>query len=162
MNRCVDDDESSKTRIFTDSIIPKLRRLSNEARQLGSSAGIVSAASRLRERLRKIWLLFFQNASKLFSWNLFYRSAQLELAKHKHSGYVLPAAPADLPSWEPDHVSEELHAFSRDVASLLECFTQFPEFVDEVPDKSLAEDLEVCLFHVSLIYDLLTYRHSIG
>ncbi len=41
-------------------------------------------------------------------------------------------------------LKEELRQFSEDVKNLLDCFRQFPEFVDELPDPAIAHRLEVC------------------
>jgi hypothetical protein len=46
--------------------VPKLRNLSNAARQLGSSVGILSSAYHLRERVAQILHLFHENAADLF------------------------------------------------------------------------------------------------
>lgn len=118
---------------------------------MGSSVGILSASSRLRERLANILILFRRNAIDLYSEQgvsrpahptvkpkkvrdneLNEKSAEPQVAKHKEP----------LKS-DPEHISSELHMFSRDITTLLECFIQFPEFVDEIPDRSLGDDLKV-------------------
>lgn len=43
----------------------------------------------------------------------------------------------------PESVSEELQLFSKDITTLLECFSQFPEFRDKNPDPSFSNDLKV-------------------
>lgn len=43
----------------------------------------------------------------------------------------------------PKDFALELQLFSADVSTLLACFSQFPEFLDEVPTRSLSGDLTV-------------------
>ena len=45
------------------------------------------------------------------------------------------------------HLPLEMQAFSRDIATLLECFSQYPDFVDEIPDQSLGKELTVRIIH---------------
>lgn len=42
-----------------------------------------------------------------------------------------------------ENLALEFRLFSRDVMTLFDCFSQFPQFVEELPDWSLAEDLQV-------------------
>lgn len=39
-------------------------------------------------------------------------------------------------------LAEELRLLSEEVRNLFDCFRQFPQFVDEIPDSSIAHDLE--------------------
>ena len=48
--------------------------------------------------------------------------------------------------FEPAHLARELQQFARDIHALLECFDQFPEFIDEVPDRAFSKDSEVRSF----------------
>lgn len=43
----------------------------------------------------------------------------------------------------PKYLSAELQMFSQDVSALVECFTQFPEFIDEIHDQSFKNELKV-------------------
>ncbi len=118
---------------------------------MGSSVGILSASSRLRERLANILILFRRNAIDLYSEQGVSRPIHPTITPKKGIKEELskkisePKAVKhkELPKSDPEHISSELHMFSRDITTLLECFIQFPEFVDEIPDRSLGDDLKV-------------------
>ncbi|KAI0092759.1 hypothetical protein BDY19DRAFT_925993 [Irpex rosettiformis] len=127
----------------------ELRKLCNKARRLGSSAGILSASTRLRERLGRVLHVFRQNAKDLYP---------VEIQAHIVANPT-PLKPVrrwktknflDHKQLQPSTVSEkyeniglEFRMFSRDVVTLFDCFSQFPQFVEELPDWSLAEDLQI-------------------
>ncbi|EKM59697.1 uncharacterized protein PHACADRAFT_192071 [Phanerochaete carnosa HHB-10118-sp] len=123
----------------------QLRELSNKTRKLGSSVGILSASSRLRERLGRVLHLFRENAAGLFPQIVHKKSFEpsvfrrLASERHRFFGSLnLAAHAADL---VPKDFALELQLFSQDVSTLLECFSQFPEFLDEIPNRSLSGDL---------------------
>ncbi len=61
------------------------------------------------------------------------------------------------------HLVLELQLFSRDISTLLECFSQFPEFVDEIPDRALGKDLNVRIhFYLLLAQGLMSYCQVLG
>ena len=49
-----------------------------------------------------------------------------------------------------DGLAREFGQFSQDVVTLFECFGQYPEFLEELPDLSLTEDLQISA-HYSLV-----------
>ena len=145
------------------------------ARQLGSSVGILSASSRLREKLGRVLYLFRENAEDLFP-NL---KAKRQRAKvpvfrrlnkrrrgnaiavgnkrrskgskegvHDTDHHLLGLPPNDgrghANAIDRKFLSAEMQAFARDISTLLECFSQFPDYVDEIPEQSLGQELKVC------------------
>ncbi|EKM59689.1 uncharacterized protein PHACADRAFT_205913 [Phanerochaete carnosa HHB-10118-sp] len=122
----------------------QLRDLSNKARKLGSSVGILSASSRLRERLGRVLYLFRKNAAGLFPQKIpqlekFQPSMFRRLVSKRHGMFDhLVSQSTEL---EPKHIALELQLFARDVHTLLECFNQFPEFIDEIPDQAFGDEL---------------------
>jgi WD repeat-containing protein 26 len=133
---------------FLCLLLHQLRKLSNEARQLGSSVGILSASSRLRERLGRVLYLFRENAADLFPQKVKRKGDGVPIDRRLNPrtkvqrmfDYMNLTPAADL---DRKHLPSELHMFSRDISTLLECFSQFPDFVDEIPDQTLGEDLRV-------------------
>lgn len=65
------------------------------------------------------------------------------------------------PSTNPEkyeNIAMEFRLFSKDVMTLFDCFSQFPQFVEELPDWSLAEELEVgviCIIEEATILSFL-------
>ncbi|GJE84621.1 WD40 repeat-like protein [Phanerochaete sordida] len=133
----------------------KLRQLSNAARKLGSSVGILSASFRLCERLSRVLFLFSENATVLFPHRVHQRRRELQVDRYWNfkrqrryrrrnrllnlvsrlsNGQDQQLTARDLPA--------ELHALAADITRLLDCFGQYPEFLDEVPEQTLEEDIE--------------------
>ena len=44
---------------------------------------------------------------------------------------------------KPENLALEFRIFAKDVETLIDCYVQFPQFIEELPDRSLAEDLHV-------------------
>lgn len=137
----------------------QLRKLCKEARLLGSAAGILSASTHLRERLSRVLHLFCQNAH-----NLYPEEIQAYVRAQDHSAKPL-RRPRDrhpildrlhkFASTEPrdtDDMAAEFRMFSRDVKTLFRCFSQVPEFVQELPDQTISEELEVGFASSQLLY----------
>ena len=130
----------------------QLRQLSNAARQLGSSVGILSASFRLCERLSRVLFLFRENAVALFP-NKVFRKRQVgrywnfnRQRRNRRRNRLLTlvsrfSTNLDRPTAE--HLPDELTALAKDIGTILDCFGQYPEFVDEVPEQGLEKDLEV-------------------
>ena len=130
----------------------QLRQLSNAARQLGSSVGILSASFRLCERLSRVLFLFRENAVALFP-NKVFKMSQVDrywnfkrLRRNRRRNRLLTlvsrfSTSLDHPTAEC--LPDELTALARDIGTLLDCFSQYPEFVDEVPEQGLEKELEV-------------------
>ncbi|KAI0804617.1 hypothetical protein BC629DRAFT_1590861 [Irpex lacteus] len=130
----------------------KLRDLCNKARKLGSSAGILAASTRLRERLNRVLHAFQNNARSLYPQKIGAHilrvpsplepihggDADESLGYSKHMRSNTKSDPKMLSK----ALAEEFRLFSEDVTNLLDCFRQFPQFVDELPDPSIALNLE--------------------
>lgn len=126
----------------------QLRKLCNKARKLGSSAGILSASTRLRERLGRVLSLFRENALELYPEEL-----RAHIASHpppvkpirrwKSNSFLDHAIQSQRDAGNPESLAQEFHMFSKDVETLFDCFTQFPQFIEELPDWSLSDDLRV-------------------
>lgn len=148
-----------------ENLIAQLRQLSNAARQLGSSVGILSASFRLCERLSRVLFLFRENAVALFP-NKVFRKGQVDRLwnfkrqrpnRRRNRLLILVSrysTSLDRPT--VDHLPDELHALAKDIATILDCFAQYPEFVDEVPEQSLEKDLEVSSLG-ELLHDVLNF-----
>ncbi|GJE84620.1 WD40 repeat-like protein [Phanerochaete sordida] len=123
----------------------QLRELSNRTRKLGSSVGILSASSRLRERLGRILHLFRENAAGLFPHIVPRKDYQpavfRRLASKRHGFFNSLNLTGHAADEVPQDFALELQLFSQDVSTLLACFSQFPEYLDEVPDRTLGSDL---------------------
>jgi WD repeat-containing protein 26 len=134
----------------------KLRKLCNKARKLGSSAGILSASTRLRERLGRVLHLFRQNAEDLYPEKIqehvsTNRTPVEPVRRWKTKNFLDYTIQLQAPYVEaakPDNLASECGMFAKDVMTLFDCFSQFPEFIEELPDWSLAEDLQVSLSYI--------------
>ena len=148
----------------------QLRKLSNEARQLGSSVGILSASFRLCERLARILSLFRMNASALFPHKVRLKGTELDVnrywnfkrqRRYRRTGnrflniVARISPPKEQP--KPEDLPSELHLFAEDIATLLDCFSQFPDFVEEVPEQLLEQDLKVSFVGLRVMRILLIY-----
>lgn len=133
----------------------QLRQLSNASRQLGSSVGILSASFRLCERLGRVLYLFRENAIVLFPNKVFRRGRELQVERYwnfkrqrrsRRRNRLLSVVSRintsqDRPSAED--LPDELIGLAKDIGVVLDCFSQYPEFLDEVPGQSLEKDIEV-------------------
>ncbi len=124
---------------------------------MGSSVGILSASFRLCERLARIMFLFRRNADALFP-KLRVRAKGLELnvdrrwnfkrqKRRKRTENRFLSLVTRLSSFREEPKAKELPAelvlLAKDIAMLLDCFGQFPDFLEEVPEQSLETDLKV-------------------
>ncbi len=124
----------------------------------------MSASIRLRERLWRILHLFHQNEADLFPQEMQESVGGDRLLKskkrHRFLSHLTHFDPRKLDSRQ---LALELQLFSRDISALLECFSQFPEFVNEIPDWALGNDLQVRI-HFNLLYAmaLMIYCEGLG
>lgn len=115
---------------------------------------IVGVSTRLRERLGRVLYLFRQNAQIVVPDEMkeYIRSHPTpikpvrrwktnNISDSRADFRVLPYTILD----KPDGLAQEFRQFSEDVIALFECFDQYPEFLEELPDRSFAEDLQVCM-----------------
>lgn len=132
--------------------------------------GILSASFRLCERLGRILFLFRENAIVLFPHKVLRRTRELPVDRYWNfkrqrrikrnrllSMVARLSTSQDQPT--PDELPDELCALARDIADLLDCFGQFPEFVDEVPEQKLEDDLKVSVSFL-LISAATSYSYS--
>lgn len=140
--------------IFRSCRTPQLRKLSNEARSLGRSVSILGASTRLRERLGRVLYLFRQNAQTLFPQQIreHIRRHHTPIKPVRHwrtKNFLDPNDDIQGLSFavldKPDGLAKAFRQFSEDVDTLFECFGEYPEFLEELPDRALAEDLRVCI-----------------
>lgn len=104
--------------------------------------GILSASSRLRERLGRVLYLFQENSSDLFPQKI--QRQHNEVSTYRRlNRRQRTLNNTDTANLAREDFSSELQLFSQDISNLLECFSQFPEFVDEIPDQSLGAELTV-------------------
>ncbi|KAI0092807.1 hypothetical protein BDY19DRAFT_926398 [Irpex rosettiformis] len=131
----------------------ELRKLGNKARALGRSAGILAASTRLRERLGRVLYLFRENAQTLFPEEIkehihVHHTPVKHIRRWKTKNFLdhtinIQTPLLDDSNSKHDTLAQEFWQFSKDVITLFECFGQYPEFLEELPDFSLAEDLQV-------------------
>ncbi|KAI6159682.1 hypothetical protein EDD17DRAFT_887078 [Pisolithus thermaeus] len=123
----------------------ELCNFANAARHLGSSVGILSSASKLRDRLTNIMFLLRENAACLFP---------RRVIRHSREGLLNPDAMDDggrRAAWRrhrPLHLDDNLHPetlplhlgnFADDVKNFVKCLNEFPEFDDVAVNQSMME-----------------------
>ncbi|KAI6045140.1 hypothetical protein EDC04DRAFT_2560260, partial [Pisolithus marmoratus] len=136
-----------------ETLDKELRSFAYAARQLGSSVGILSSVAKLRERLLKVLCLFRGNAASLFPLKVsrHTRESLLNLTdrKQRHSTWRIhrppPVTKFILEDLQPETLASQFECLARDVVTLLDCLSEFPEFNDGADDqsmKSFAGDLK--------------------
>ena len=78
--------------------------------------------------------------------------------------FLSPAINKILPSTDLNKfngLAGEFRQFSEDVVTLFDCFGQYPEFLEELPDRSLADDLKVRI-HRTIIVNASLTSESLG
>jgi len=125
--------------IIADNFRSQLQRFANAARQLSSSAGILSSASELRRRLIDVAFLLRENAADLFP---------NEVQRYQSGAdRSTPFGPAATPGLTPEDIPRKLKALAEDIMTFLSSLTEFPEFTDESLNGSILSfqgDLKVC------------------
>ncbi|KAH9952076.1 WD40 repeat-like protein [Amylocystis lapponica] len=138
-------DEFNKFQRRGTTLDHELRHLSQAARQLGGSVGILSSSFQLRERLAQVLFLLRDNAANLFPHKGFSsREALMVPGLHQqgrkrkrykaHTHVVRPRTVEDL---DPEDLPYVLEMFARDVTTLLDCLDEFPVFTQETVTASL-------------------------
>ncbi|KAG7095415.1 hypothetical protein E1B28_006164 [Marasmius oreades] len=140
-----------QTRI--NSLDKELRNFSNAARQLGSSAAILSSAFHLRTRLANILFLYRENAADLFPRKISPTPAielpatQASMSKLHKPRMALSGRHKALPHAARPTVNEHIdledfplqfEALAHDVTTFLRCLNEFPEFTDEAVNASIS------------------------
>ncbi|KAI6125837.1 WD40-repeat-containing domain protein, partial [Pisolithus croceorrhizus] len=123
----------------------QLCNFANAARHLGSSVGILSSASKLRDRLTNIMFLLRENAACLFP---------RQVIRHSREGRLNPDVMDDdgrraawrrhrpLPlddNLQPETLPSHLGNFADDVKNFVKCLNEFPEFDDVAVNQSMIE-----------------------
>lgn len=99
--------------------------------------------------------MFRENAADLYPeevkpWVASHPPTVKPVRQWKHKNFLDYAIQSQTELNKPDNLALEFRMFSKDVETLFECFVQFPQFVEEIPDWSLAKDLSVRFFHLAL------------
>jgi hypothetical protein len=134
----------------------QLRNFDNGARQLGSSAALLLAASRLRERLVRLLFIFRDNTANLFPRRIARQSRETLVnpnivdrrGKVHHEALKFQAFMAE-DGFATEAIPQELEGFARDLRMLLHSLNDFPEFRDDAVNSSIhafAGELEVSAF----------------
>ena len=144
-----------------DDLDDVLRRFTNAARQLGSSAGILYSVFHLRERLAGNAYLFRNNAAKLFPCRVKYQSTVTPIFDAMHSPSQTPIAQSKTrgrenarqptvqqvcKSLKSQNFPDQIEGLAEDLTALLDGLNDFPEFIDEALNTSISAfraDLQV-------------------
>ncbi|KAJ3886681.1 hypothetical protein GG344DRAFT_57010, partial [Lentinula edodes] len=118
-----------------------LRTLSHAARQLGSSAAILSSVFHLRSRIAHILHLYRLNAADLYPRTV--RPPIFQKSREKSSAFasarVLPhlARPVVDTSIGLEEFPNHFKALAEEIRTFINCLNEFPEFADETVNTSL-------------------------
>ncbi|KAJ4463512.1 hypothetical protein C8J55DRAFT_309394 [Lentinula edodes] len=119
----------------------ELRTLSHAARQLGSSAAILSSVFHLRSRIAHILHLYRLNAADLYPRTV--KPPIFQKSREKSSAFasarVLPhlARPVVDTSIGLEEFPKHFKALSEEIRTFINCLNEFPEFADETVNTSL-------------------------
>lgn len=122
----------------------ELRNFDNGARQLGSSAALLLAASRLRERLVRLLFIFRDNTANLFPGKIARQSRETLVnpnfmdrrSKAHHEALEFQAFIAE-DGLATEAIPQEFEGFARDLRMLLHSLNDFPEFRDDAVNSSI-------------------------
>ncbi|THV01875.1 WD40 repeat-like protein [Dendrothele bispora CBS 962.96] len=129
----------------------ELRNFSNAARQLGSSAGILSSAFHLRTRLAQISYLYRENAANLFPRKVSHavlpsvvgensksarRMAPYMSVRHRAMPHI--ARPAINDNLDLEDFPVQFEMLAEEVTTFVNCLNEFPEFTDEAVNASIS------------------------
>lgn len=115
---------------------------------------------RLREHLGRVLYLFRENAAALYPDKIKGEKLEVPLFRRLTAddmgilAYWNPSLQKSTPAMED--FPSELQSFSKDVLTLLDCFSQFPDFIDEIPDRSFSTELTVSEHIVQMFASYLT------
>ncbi|KAG0705772.1 WD40-repeat-containing domain protein [Suillus ampliporus] len=122
----------------------ELRHFDNEARQLGSSAALLLAASRLRERLVRLLFIFRENTATLFPRRIVRQSREMLVnpnimdrrGKLHHEPLQFHTFMAE-DGFATESIPKEFEGFAEDLRMLLHSLNDFPEFRDDAVNTSI-------------------------
>jgi WD repeat-containing protein 26 len=143
---------SSYLRLFhISSEYPQLRNFSNAARQLGSSAAILSSAFHLRTRLAQINFLYRENAANLFPRKISHathpnnnnndskkRQRMTPYMSVRHRAMPHIARPSISDDLDLEDFPEQFEELATEVTTFVNCLNEFPEFTDEAVNASIS------------------------
>ncbi|KAJ3763939.1 hypothetical protein EV360DRAFT_91547 [Lentinula raphanica] len=132
-----------------------LRNFSNAARQLGSSAAILSSAFHLRTRIAHILYLYRLNAADLYPRKIkppvSSTSSGPEVDQHKpprtrrshrlsgrHRALPHVARPTVDSNIDLEEFPNQFEALATEVTTFVDCLNEFPEFTDEAVNASIS------------------------
>lgn len=119
----------------------QLRDFENASRELGSSAGIVSSAFRLQERLAKILFLFRENAACLYPRKITRKPQEALLnpnvMERRQDWRHRSTIPHPQDKLELDMLPNQLESLAGDVGAFINCLNEFEEFNDEAISQSM-------------------------
>jgi hypothetical protein len=134
--------------VSTTYLFDKLRNFDNAARQLGSSAALLLAASRLRERLVRVLFIFRENTASLFPRRVTRQSRETlvnpNIMDRRGKVHHEPLKFKD--GCATESIPQEFEGFARDLRMLFRSLNDFPEFRDEAvntTNHAFVGDLEV-------------------
>ncbi|KAJ3907168.1 hypothetical protein F5879DRAFT_920060 [Lentinula edodes] len=119
----------------------ELRTLSHAARQLGSSAAILSSVFHLRSRIAHILHLYRLNAADLYPRTV--KPPIFQKSREEYSAFasarVLPhlARPVVDTSIGLEEFPNHFKALAEEIRTFINCLNEFPEFADETVNTSL-------------------------
>ncbi|KAJ7598791.1 quinon protein alcohol dehydrogenase-like superfamily [Mycena floridula] len=125
----------------------ELRAFANSTRQLGSSAGILSAAFNLREGLAHILNLYRENAADLFPRKVTRNTPQpmpdtgkkrrrLALAKPRAKISTNVTRLVD-EKVDPEEFPSQFKKLAKYITAFANCLNEFPEFTDDAVNASI-------------------------
>ncbi|KAF5368873.1 hypothetical protein D9758_002838 [Tetrapyrgos nigripes] len=129
----------------------ELRNFSNAARQLGSSAAILSSAFHLRTRLAQISFLHRENAANLFPRKISHatlpntnnndsrrlrRTMPYMSVRHKAMPHI--TRPSIIENLDLEDFPEQFEKLAAEVTTFVNCLNEFPEFTDEAVNTSIS------------------------
>lgn len=122
----------------------ELRNFDNGARQLGSSAALLLAASRLRERLVRLLFIFRDNAANLFPRRIARQSREtlvnpnfVDRRGKVHQEVLEFQAFIAEDGLATEAIPQEFEGFAQDLRMLLHSLNDFPEFRDDAVNSSI-------------------------
>ncbi|KIJ59079.1 hypothetical protein HYDPIDRAFT_190627 [Hydnomerulius pinastri MD-312] len=118
----------------------ELGNLASAARHLGSSAGISSSTSKLRERLAKVLFLFRENAASLFPRKIERQPQEARLKPKLREQRRRSSRPTRMSTSFEDSLEafpEQLKLFAEDVATFLNQLIDFSDSKDDELNQSM-------------------------
>ncbi|KAG1735358.1 WD40-repeat-containing domain protein, partial [Suillus paluster] len=134
----------SRAKRRVERLDKELRNFDNGTRQLGSSAALLLAASRLRERLVRLLFIFRENTAKLFPRRIARQSRDTLVnpnimdrrGKVHHEPLQFQTFMTE-DGFATESIPKEFEGFAGDLRMLLHSLNDFPEFRDDAVNTSI-------------------------